>query len=151
VGGVSNGVELHSLHLGLSGWRSLSVKTSVNLALNIAGTERPPMQHESLRLIIRAKLRQGLLPYNHIPRIWGAPSAGETCDACDSMIDPSEMVMEGISVTDGSHVLHTGDRRRPLQLHVTCFYLWDVERRHDGTSDTDVARGSGRLADHFPD
>jgi hypothetical protein len=87
------------------------------------------MEHDSLRLLIRAKLEQGVLPYNSIPRIWGAPSDGETCDACDSLIDPSELVMEGISLSDGSKVLHAQDRRKPLQLHVTCFYLWDTERR----------------------
>jgi hypothetical protein len=30
------------------------------------------MDQESLRLLIRAKLEQGLLPYDSIPRVWGA-------------------------------------------------------------------------------
>ena len=90
------------------------------------------MSLETLRLLIRAKLEKGLLPYNSIPRVWGAPGNGETCDGCDSIIPPSEMVMEGISMTgdasDASKALGAFDRRRPLQLHVTCFYLWDLER-----------------------
>ena len=89
------------------------------------------MQDDSLRLLIRAKLQQGLLPYDSIPRIWGAPSDGEMCDGCDSLIDPGEMVMEGISLSDGSKGLTRQERRKPLQLHVTCFYLWDTERRNN--------------------
>ena len=74
-------------------------------------------------------MQQGLLPYDSIPRIWGAPSDGETCDGCDSLIDPSQMVMGGISLSDGTTVLARQERRKPLQLHVRCFYLWDTERR----------------------
>ena len=87
------------------------------------------MDHESLRLIIRAKLESGLLPYDSIPRIWGAPGEGETCDGCDLVIDPTDLVMEGISLPDGLAVLDAANRRKPLQLHVECFYLWDTERR----------------------
>ena len=89
------------------------------------------MDNESLHLLIRGKLQSGLLPYNHIPRIWGAPGSGETCDGCDLVIEPPDMVMEGITLTDGSPGLHGNqhDPRRPLQLHVECFYLWDMERR----------------------
>ena len=87
------------------------------------------MELESLRLLIRSKLHHGILPYNSIPRIWGAAGNGETCDACDLVVVPTEMVMEGISLAAGSETLHTGDHRRPLQLHVKCFYLWDMERR----------------------
>ena len=89
------------------------------------------MDHESLRLLIRAKLESGLLPYDSIPRIWGAPSEGETCDGCDMAIDPPDLVMEGISLAllDGTTALPFIDRRKPLQLHVECFYLWDTERR----------------------
>ena len=86
------------------------------------------MEHESLRLLIRSKLEQGFLPYDSIPRVWGAPSNGETCDGCERIIEPPEMVMAGITLTDGNSPLHVHDRRRPLQLHVLCFYLWDVER-----------------------
>lgn len=87
------------------------------------------MDQESLRLLIRAKLGQGLLPYNSIPRVWGAPASGETCDACDLVIEAPSMVIEGITLSDGNNPSHAYDRRRPLQLHVMCFYLWDAERR----------------------
>jgi len=64
-----------------------------------------------------------------IPRIWGAPGEGETCDGCDLAIDPPALVMEGISLPDDTRALPFVDRRKPLQLHVECFYLWDHERR----------------------
>jgi hypothetical protein len=116
---------------GLSGWRSKSVEILVNLALYSAAPRKAVhLDLESLRILIRSKLEQGLLPYNHIPRIWGAPGAGETCDGCDLVIEPPEMVMEGITLTDGgTAALRGGDRRRPLQLHVLCFYVWDEARR----------------------
>jgi len=87
------------------------------------------MDQESLRLLIRGKLDQGLLPYDSIPRVWGAPGAGETCDACELIIELPELVIEGISLADGHRPFEVHDRRRPLQLHVRCFYLWDLERR----------------------
>ena len=91
------------------------------------------MDQESLRLLIRSKLQQGLLPYDSIPRVWGAQGNGETCDACDRIITPKDMVIEGISLNDdGGKVFTSSDRRRPLQLHVFCFYLWDEERRDGG-------------------
>ena len=76
------------------------------------------MEQESLRLLIRGKLAYGLLPHNSIHRIWGGPSHGETCDACD--------LLSHASLAGRPH-----ERRRPLQLHVECFWLWDFERRGD--------------------
>ena len=87
------------------------------------------MDHGSLRSLIRAKLEQGLLPYNSIPRIWGAAGSGETCDGCDLIIEPPDLVMEGIALNDGGKSLYALDSRKPLQLHVLCFYLWDEARR----------------------
>jgi hypothetical protein len=85
---------------------------------------------DALRSLIRSKLEAGLLPYNHIPRVWGGPASGETCDACDSLISKDEFVIEGIAVAgDAQNALNTVDRRKPLQLHVPCFSLWDQERR----------------------
>lgn len=98
--------------------------------LCLAGPHRKAaMDQEPLRLLIRAKLEQGLLPYDSIPRVWGAPGSGETCDACDLVIEPPQMVIEGIALSNGNSPLHAPDLRGPLQLHVMCFYLWDVERR----------------------
>ena len=75
------------------------------------------METESLRLLIRQKLHDGRLPYNHIPRVWGGPSALEMCDGCESPITEHQMVMEGIA-----------GGRRPVQMHVGCFGIWDEER-----------------------
>ena len=77
------------------------------------------MQQHSLQLLIRQKLQNGALPLNSIPRVWGGPGNGETCDACEGSITKDEMLIEGISVAGG---------RKPLQLHTECFHLWEIER-----------------------
>jgi hypothetical protein len=77
------------------------------------------MEKDSLRSFIRQKLADGRLPHDSIPRLWGGPSQGEKCHACDEAIAIPALIIEGIAV-NGS---------QPLQLHVQCFYLWDAERR----------------------
>ena len=77
------------------------------------------MHQQGLQLIIRQKLQNGTLPYNSIPRVWGGPGNGEVCDACDGIIPRDEWVIEGIALAGG---------RKPLQLHVECFHLWQQER-----------------------
>jgi hypothetical protein len=57
-------------------------------------------------------------PYDHIPRFRGCPSNGERCDVCEVLI--ADTVIEGIS----SEVT----RRKPLQMHICCFALWDEIR-----------------------
>jgi hypothetical protein len=42
------------------------------------------MELEALRPLIRSKLTDGRLPLNSIPRVWGGPGNGETCDAWGS-------------------------------------------------------------------
>jgi hypothetical protein len=79
------------------------------------------MDRPTLRLLIRDKLADGRLPHDHIPRVWGGPGAGETCDGCGEIVSKEQMLMEGIG-TDGSGV----------QFHVACFHLWDVERQVAG-------------------
>jgi hypothetical protein len=69
--------------------------------------------HNALRIVIRRKL------VHSIPRFWGGPSRGEACDACEERIDSTELVMEGISTLTN----------QGIQLHVECFYIWDLERR----------------------
>ena len=76
------------------------------------------MERDNLRLIIRRKLAQGLLPSDSIPRFWGAPANGEQCDACEEAISRTQVIMEGISQTTN----------QGLQLHVECFSMWDEER-----------------------
>jgi hypothetical protein len=87
------------------------------------------MEREALRRLIRDKLEDGRLPYNSIPRVWGGPGNGEACDGCDAVIPKTEFVIEGISLDGGGLLLRPDDLRRPLQLHVKCFQLWDAERR----------------------
>jgi hypothetical protein len=78
------------------------------------------MEQEALRLLIQSKLADGRLPLNSIPRVWGGPGNGETCNACGGVVTKHEFVMEGVSLAGG---------KRPLQLHVGCFWLWEEERR----------------------
>jgi hypothetical protein len=78
------------------------------------------MDQESLRLIIRRKLQDGRLPHDGIRRVASSPSAGETCDACDAIVAMDQLLMEGFTLDLG---------RKPLQLHVRCFQIWDHERR----------------------
>lgn len=88
------------------------------------------MDDKLLRPLIQTKLRSGQLPYDSIPRVWGGPAAGETCDACDRLILGDQLVIEGIALAGG---------RKPLQLHVQCFGIWDEERRGgdgDGAPET---------------
>jgi hypothetical protein len=73
------------------------------------------MDQESLRLIIRRRL-----PHDGIRRVASSPTAGETCDACDAIVAMDQLLMEGITLDLG---------RKPLQLHVRCFQMWDHERR----------------------
>ena len=81
------------------------------------------MDPVSLRALIRQKLSDGRLPHNSIPRVWGGPSAGETCDGCEETIARHQFVMEGAS---------TSHHKRALQFHVECFHLWDDERTVPG-------------------
>jgi hypothetical protein len=81
------------------------------------------MDRESLNRIICTKLADGRLPQNSIPRVWGGPGNGETCDACEEIITKAQFVMEGISTTEGGP---------GIQFHVQCFQLWDAERQAPG-------------------
>ena len=90
----------------------------------------------SLRILIRQKLADGRLPHDSIPKVWGGPSNGQICDACNTMVAKNQFVMEGVS---------TDFRKRPLQFHVGCFYLWDAERAAPGArahTFTDAGRGA---------
>jgi anti-sigma factor ChrR (cupin superfamily) len=79
----------------------------------------PPTATEALRARIRSKLEDGRLP-QHIPRFWGGPGDGQTCDACDRLI-ADQMLVQAIA--------WVGWDRRLLQMHVDCFALWDQERQ----------------------
>ena len=67
------------------------------------------MQESVLRAVIHGKLSAGRLPHDRIPRMWGGPGNGETCQACDEAITKTQFVMEG--------------------LHVRCCQVWDELRQ----------------------
>ncbi len=78
------------------------------------------MDQESLRLFIRREIQNGRLPHDGTTRVWSSPSDGETCDACDATLAKDQLLLEAVTLDLG---------RRPLQLHVRCFQIWDHERR----------------------
>jgi hypothetical protein len=84
-------------------------------------TREAAMDQEALRRLIRGKLQNGRLPQEGVKRIWSSPSAGETCDACDTVLAKDQVLMEGVTLDLG--------RSHMLQLHVRCFQMWDHERR----------------------
>lgn len=81
------------------------------------------MEDHTLHLLIRSKLADGQLPQDSIPRMWGGPGNGESCDACEETITKAQFVMEGVSNSEGG---------RGVQLHVRCFQVWDAERQVPG-------------------
>ena len=79
------------------------------------------MDQESLRLLVRNKIRDGHLPHDSITRVWSGPSDGETCDACDTTLSKEQVLVEGS---------HPGARQvGPFSSTVRCFHIWDHERR----------------------
>ena len=85
-----------------------------------ADTREATMDQESLRLLIQRKIRDGRLPHDGIRRVWSSPSAGETCDACDTTVSIDQLVTEANTRAPG---------RRAFKFHVRCFQTWDSERR----------------------
>ena len=82
--------------------------------------------------LIRSKLSDGRLPHDSIPRIWGGPGAGETCDACGEVVTKPQMLMEGIGQNGGG-----------IQMHVQCFWIWDREREVVGHEPSAPGEQSG--------
>ena len=68
------------------------------------------MDQEALCRFVRRKLQDGRLPHD----------SSETCDACDTVLAPEQLLMEGITLDVG---------RRPFRMHVRCFQVWEHERR----------------------
>ena len=83
------------------------------------------MEPNAIRTLICEKLKDGRLPHNSMPRFWGGPADGEVCDACDKPITKQQLVMEGIAST----LSDEPKKKKPVQFHVTCFQIWDIERR----------------------
>jgi hypothetical protein len=63
------------------------------------------MDQEALRRLIRRKLRAGRLPRDGIKTVWSGPSDGETCDACDTVLAKTELLMEGVPLNPGRKAL----------------------------------------------
>lgn len=76
------------------------------------------MNQDGIRTMVRRKLADGSLPHDSIPRFWGGPSDGEECDACGEVINAQQLLMEAVRTLNN----------QGLQLHVECFYIWDLER-----------------------
>jgi hypothetical protein len=79
------------------------------------------MEKPTLSLLIQEKVMDGRLPRERLPRMWGGPGAGETCETCEACGDPitkAQMGMEILGETGGG-----------VQLHVACFQVWEVERQ----------------------
>jgi hypothetical protein len=76
------------------------------------------MDQPFVRLLIQEKLADGRLPHTALPRVWGGPGHGETCDGCGEAVTTAQLVMENLDDAGGG-----------VQLHVACFHVWDVERQ----------------------
>ena len=82
------------------------------------------MDRPILRLLIQEKLADGRLPHTRIPRIWGGPGNGETCDGCGETVTKAQTLMENLDAAG-----------RGVTFHVACFYVWDVARQMYGQRD----------------
>jgi hypothetical protein len=79
------------------------------------------MDQPILRLLIQEKLADGRLPHTPIPRVWGGPGDGQTCDGCGETVKKAQMAMEGLDAKGCG-----------VRFHVACFHVWDVERQVPG-------------------
>ena len=71
------------------------------------------MDLDALHRLIAQKLTDRQLPHETLARVAGSPANGETCDACELLIEPGQFLMRGGA----------------MQFHVDCLYVWDVARQ----------------------
>ena len=76
------------------------------------------MDDDTLRVLIRTKLADGLLPPNSVKWLVRAPSKGHRCDACSTDILPRQHLIQGGTALGVTFL-----------FHLQCFYLWDEERQ----------------------
>jgi hypothetical protein len=76
------------------------------------------MDNDALRVLIRTKLADGLLPQNSIKWLVRAPSNGHRCDACSLEILDRQHLVQGATKLGATFL-----------FHLQCFYLWDEERQ----------------------
>jgi hypothetical protein len=86
------------------------------------------MESQALRLLVRAKLADGRLPHDHIPRIWVVP-------AITSRATLRGDDLEGANDYGGYRL---GWPRRAVPRHV--FHLWDAERKMAGHEPSDTSQ-----------
>jgi hypothetical protein len=99
--------------------RAFTLVSAVSQACIAAVCLRGHMDQESLHLLILRKLRAGRLPRDGTRTVWSGPSDGETCDACDTVLAKTELLMEAVPLDPG---------RRAIWMHVRCCQIWDLER-----------------------
>jgi hypothetical protein len=68
---------------------------------------------------LRWKLCTGRLPSASAPRIYGAPGIGGDCDACDQLLEHTQLVMS----------VPWPSQKTFAHLHADCYMLWERERR----------------------
>ena len=83
------------------------------------------MTEPLLRSLIQEKLVAGRLPYTSIPRLWGGPGSGETCDGCEETVTKDQLVLENLDAVGAG-----------VQFHVSCFHVWEAERQLHGPQNT---------------
>jgi hypothetical protein len=79
------------------------------------------MEPPLLRLLIQEKIADGRLPSAPLPRVFGGPGTGHTCDGCSEPVTQAQTVVE-----------HLDGPGRGVRFHVACFHVWDVERQMAG-------------------
>jgi hypothetical protein len=71
---------------------------------------------QAIRVLIRAKLRDGSLPPNSSPNAFGRPGNREKCGACGEILTAVRLMMDLTS------------NAKTFLLHGDCYLLWMEER-----------------------
>jgi len=71
---------------------------------------------QAIRVLVRAKLRDGSLPPNSVPLAIGRPGNEEKCGACEEILTAARLLMELTS------------NAKTFLLHGDCYLLWMEER-----------------------
>jgi hypothetical protein len=85
---------------------------------------RHPEWSSHVRLVIRTRLKNGLLRLGRVAQTWAGPGIGKSCDACTSLIESADTELE-IVFTDS----------RTLRLHVGCHVVLKEERQCESRPD----------------
>ena len=77
------------------------------------------MDFATIRLTIRRKLENSLLPTENAGRLLGRSASGEACDGCGLVIGTGQLAIGGFA---------RQPRGKALYLHLRCFEIWTQER-----------------------